>query len=116
MNKDTLPNKREIPAIHSRDEIVFSRLGENEDIDIVIDREPRFKVMAERIFWNEEKEEWDGREIPLFSPELGEELKDYLFVITNNGAQLSFKEIKDAVAWWDRKEKEGKIKEGEGSK
>ena len=80
----------ELPAIASNKEIIFTRLGLNEDIDMTIDLESR-RMTFERVFWNEEKEEWEGKQAYL--EEIEDELKDYGFLkITRN--PLSIQKLK----------------------
>ena len=68
--------KNEIPAIRNNTEMRFVRLGSEEEIDMTLNRETS-TMTFEKVFWNEESDEWDSKEVYL--EEIKGELEGYGF-------------------------------------
>lgn len=69
--------KNELPAMRSNDMMVFVHLGENEDIDMTLDRNSNLMTF-ERVTFNDESGDWEGDEVYL--EEVQEELEGYAFL------------------------------------
>jgi len=81
--------KNEIPATLDGSELTFIRLGKMEDIDMKICLETNLMTF-ERVFYNEDEEEWDGKEI--YASEIESEMSEYAFcAITSK--PLTFRQL-----------------------
>lgn len=81
--------KNEIPSSITNDEIEFSRLGQMEDIDIKLTKDGSMEI--ERVFWDEENEEWDGKEIT--AEEVEDELENVRFLAVAE-SPMTFRQIR----------------------
>jgi hypothetical protein len=67
----------ELPAIRNNNEMVFTRLGEYEDIDMTLNRKTN-QMTFHRLVWNHETDDWDSQEVYL--RDIGHQLAKYGFL------------------------------------
>jgi len=80
----------EIPALRNNNEMTFTRLGPDEDIDMTLERKTQ-RMTFQRLEYNEETGDWDGKEV--YASEVEEELENYTFS-TITEKPLSFRQLK----------------------
>lgn len=82
--------RNELPATLDGSELKFIRLGEMEDIDMTVDLKTR-TMTFECVFYDEETEDWDGREV--YASEIENQMEEYAFCAIQSNP-LSFRELK----------------------
>ena len=69
--------RNEIPATFDGTNIIFTQLGQNEDLDMTINLETK-EMTFERVFFDEECEEWDGVEV--YCENIEDEMSKHCFL------------------------------------